>query len=79
MTLQITVDPEIISTSWQVSEQMSALGIYSVSINIDIHIAAKSVLIVASLSNSQPVALLIQSCRHALAQEIISPPKALQQ
>lgn len=47
---------------------MSVLGIYSISLNIDIQIAAESVLIVASHSNTQLVALFIQSWSHALAQ-----------
>lgn len=49
------------------------------SLNIDIQIAAKSIFIVASHSNTQLVALFIQSCSHALAQHLISTPKALQQ
>lgn len=47
---------------------MSALGIYSVGLNSDIQIALKSALTVASFSNTQLVALLIQSCSQALAQ-----------
>lgn len=58
---------------------MSDVGIYSISLNIDIQIAAESVLTVASHSNTQLVALFIQSCSHALAQWLISSPKALQQ
>lgn len=49
------------------------------SLKMDIPIAAESVLTVAGHSNTRLMALLIQSRSHALAQQLISSPKALQQ
>lgn len=81
MSLQITPDADIISISCKISsgEQMSAQGIHSTSLNIDIQIAVKSVLIVASFSNFQLVALFIHSCSHCTGTAANLCPKALHQ
>lgn len=70
MSLQITANSDM---------NKCQFGTDSISLNIDIQIGAKSIFIVASHSNTQLMALFIQSCSHALAQHLISAPKALQQ